>query len=67
MTKLSPTTKKRLQDVGVGIVYLFGSRASGVSHEKSDYDVGVVFTDYRKLVENTLELPATFLKTIFWI
>lgn len=42
---LSEESKRRLTDLGVGVLYLYGSRAQGTAHENSDYDVGVVFTD----------------------
>jgi len=37
--------KKTLSSLGVAALYLYGSRARGVAHERSDYDVGIVFTD----------------------
>lgn len=49
MTKLSEKAKKKLQKLGVGVVYLFGSRAQGAATALSDYDVGVVFADPKKL------------------
>ena len=42
---MSNEDKKRLQRLGVETVYLFGSRASGIAREDSDYDIGVVFRD----------------------
>lgn len=51
MKKYKFTTKDKegLAKLGVGILYLFGSRARGVAHEKSDYDVGIVFIDQKKI------------------
>lgn len=41
--KLSENTKTKLKELGVGIIYLFGSRAVGIALDKSDYDIGVIF------------------------
>ena len=38
--------KERLQQLGVSIVYLFGSRATGRKAPSSDTDIGVVFRDF---------------------
>jgi uncharacterized protein len=35
--------KEKLQELKVGIVYLFGSQAEGTAGELSDIDVGIVF------------------------
>lgn len=43
--KLSENTEIKLKELGVGVVYLFGSRAVGVALDKSDYDIGVVFVN----------------------
>jgi predicted nucleotidyltransferase len=37
--------KERLKELGVSIVYLFGSRATGRKTRSSDTDIGVVFRD----------------------
>lgn len=41
----SEQQKQALAALGVSVVYLFGSRAMGTAGERSDYDVGIVFTD----------------------
>ena len=38
--------KERLKGLGVSIVYLFGSRATGRKAQSSDTDIGVVFRDF---------------------
>lgn len=48
---LSEKTKEKLKDLGVGIVYLFGSRANKTALQNSDYDIGVVFLDYSKKID----------------
>lgn len=50
--KLSENTKIKLKELGVGIVYLFGSRATGVALDKSDYDIGVVFVNSKTVLNN---------------
>jgi len=45
---LSEKSKEKLSNLGVGIVYLFGSRALGTALEKSDYDIGVVFLETKR-------------------
>ncbi|MDP3697185.1 MAG: nucleotidyltransferase domain-containing protein [Candidatus Taylorbacteria bacterium] len=42
---LSNDSVSKLKNLGVKIVYLFGSRAAGTALENSDYDLGVVFSD----------------------
>lgn len=37
--------KKKLDEYGVGLVYLFGSAALEIGHPLSDIDIGVVFKD----------------------
>ncbi|OGG73193.1 hypothetical protein A3A38_04815 [Candidatus Kaiserbacteria bacterium RIFCSPLOWO2_01_FULL_53_17] len=46
--RLSEKSKQELTALGVGVLYLYGSRAQGTAYENSDYDVGVVFTDPKK-------------------
>lgn len=50
--KLLENTKIKLKESGVGIVYLFGSRAVGVALNKSDYDIGVVFINPKIVFSN---------------
>lgn len=42
---LYENTVLKLKDLGVKIVYLFGSRATGAALENSDYDIGIVFSN----------------------
>ncbi|MBN2105741.1 nucleotidyltransferase domain-containing protein [bacterium] len=44
--------KKRLKNLGVRIVYLFGSYAEGTDHTISDVDIGVVFRDIDQINNN---------------
>lgn len=44
-TLLTKDLKQKLSDLGVGVLYLYGSRAQGTARVDSDYDVGIVFTD----------------------
>ena len=37
--------EEKLKKLGVGLVYLFGSRAEGTAGPSSDFDVGLVFSD----------------------
>ena len=43
MEPLSQNTQKQLQELGVNLVYLFGSYAEGKEMPHSDVDIGVVF------------------------
>ncbi|MEK7509456.1 MAG: nucleotidyltransferase domain-containing protein [Patescibacteria group bacterium] len=40
--------RQQLTNLGVGVLYLYGSRAQGTAHAGSDYDIGVVFDDPQK-------------------
>ncbi len=51
---LSEKSKIKLKKLGVGIVYLFGSRAVGKALKYSDYDIGVVFAHFPKLTKISL-------------
>lgn len=42
---ISQKNQEKLKTLGVGVLYLFGSRARGIAEKKSDYDIGVVFED----------------------
>lgn len=46
----------RLQGLGVGLVYLFGSHAEGTSGPLSDIDLGIVFADPNISRGNTLSI-----------
>ncbi|MBI3393341.1 MAG: nucleotidyltransferase domain-containing protein [Nitrospirae bacterium] len=45
----------RLRNLGVGLVYLFGSQAQGTDTPLSDVDIGVVFTA-PEVLANSLDL-----------
>ena len=49
MTSLTSTTVTKLQQLGVALVYLYGSEALGRSNRLSDVDVGVVLHDPTRL------------------
>src|SRR3989338_337030 len=59
MLRLSNTTKNKLQKLGVGIVYLFGSQAQKTATRQSDIDIGIVFVDPKKSVRHRLKLYTT--------
>jgi predicted nucleotidyltransferase len=72
---LSSKAKKKLLNLPIGIVYLFGSQVQGKGNSQGDFDVGVVFADTRSLKNfDTLhanlyallaeEFPVTFAKDI---
>ena len=46
---LSNGSISKLKNIGVRIVYLFGSRATGTALENADYDMGVVFSYDKKV------------------
>ncbi len=54
--KLSAPAKAALIQAGVSTLYLFGSRAQGISHGKSDYDFGVLLKDPSRLSGGSQEL-----------
>ncbi len=47
--KISEKLALRLESLGVGVVYLFGSEALGTTHFDSDIDVGVVLKNPKVL------------------
>lgn len=49
---LSEKNKIKLKKLGVGIIYLFGSRAVNRALKYSDYDIGIVFVDFSKAIKN---------------
>lgn len=53
--RLSEKAVNFFREYGIGIVYLFGSRAEGSHKDDSDFDTGIVFTD-AKNPEDILEL-----------
>lgn len=45
----SNTEQQTFQNLGISAVVLFGSRAVGTAREKSDYDIGILFSDPKVL------------------
>ncbi|MBI2981216.1 MAG: nucleotidyltransferase domain-containing protein [Deltaproteobacteria bacterium] len=43
--ELSGAASQRLEDLGLATLYLFGSRAQGISRSLSDYDFGLLLKD----------------------
>lgn len=56
MKPFTPLIKKKLSDLGVGIVYLFGSHAEEIAGPLSDVDLGVVMTSPRHLAGSSNDL-----------
>lgn len=56
MKSISEQTKRQLVETGVSALYLFGSRAQGVSTEKSDFDFGILLSDPRALLTSQTAL-----------
>ncbi len=54
--KLSPSTKAKLKEVGVAVIYFFGSRASGENLDLSDIDIGIVVENPKLLHDNASNL-----------
>jgi len=54
--KLEPKILRQLKKLGVGIVYLFGSQTEGTATFKSDFDIGIVFTNPKKNFQNRIKL-----------
>jgi len=50
--ELSESTRKKLKEIGVAVVYFFGSRVSGDNLVFSDIDIGVVLEDIKLLEDN---------------
>ncbi len=51
MVKLSEDIEKKLKELNIGIVYLFGSTLLKLAREDSDVDIGIVFT-YTSVIED---------------
>ena len=56
--KFSGEAIKKLREIGVGVVYYFGSRVQGTALDHADYDIGVVFVN----TENVTIFPDIFSK-----
>jgi predicted nucleotidyltransferase len=48
--------KKKLKDLNIGILYLFGSYSEDTFNPMSDVDIGVVFKNPKTIKENTFKL-----------
>lgn len=66
------TLKKKLKQLGVASVYLFGSRAKGIQHPQSDFDIGVLLSNpallmkesTQNLYQDLYEILSDFYKTM---
>lgn len=47
---------RKLEELGIATLYLFGSRAQGLSSERSDYDFGVLLQDPSVLRDGSQEM-----------
>lgn len=56
MKSLTKKDKDRLSDLGVGVVYLFGSAAHGIQTASSDVDIGIVMSDPKMALGNTMPM-----------
>lgn len=54
--KLNKLNKKLLDSLGVSIVLMFGSRVIGLTHKRSDVDIGVVFSDKTEKMSKPVEV-----------
>ena len=54
--RLSKDSISKLKNLEVKIIYLFGSRATGTALENSDYDIGVVFSNDKKIFTDNSSL-----------
>lgn len=52
--KFSTKDKNKFKKLGISAIYLFGSASQGFSGKLSDIDIGVVFSNPKK-IKNTLE------------
>lgn len=53
--KFTEDQLKVFEEIGVKIVYVFGSQASGYSREMSDIDIGIVLEDFERYRNNSME------------
>jgi predicted nucleotidyltransferase len=53
---LSESTGKKLKEIGVAVVYFFGSRVTGDNLDFSDIDIGIVFEDIKLLEDNNKKI-----------
>jgi predicted nucleotidyltransferase len=54
--RLSASTKEKLKDAGVAVVYFFGSRATDHHLSFSDIDIGIVMDDTGKIHDTNVTL-----------
>lgn len=54
--ELSESTRNKLKEIGVAVVYFFGSRASGDNLVFSDIDIGIVLEDIKLLEDNNKKI-----------
>ncbi len=53
--KFSKKHKDIFQEIGISVLYLFGSYAQGNAHKLSDIDIGVVFSSPEKYKDKTMD------------
>lgn len=53
---LNENERKVLKKLGVAVVYLFGSRAQGISRKGSDYDFGILLSDPQVIKKGTQKI-----------
>lgn len=56
MIRFDNKMKTKLKKLGVGVIYLIGSRAMENARANSDFDFAVVMKDSKKLSKGTLDL-----------
>lgn len=54
--KLSKNTKDKLEDLGVSVVYFFGSTAEGTNLPLSDIDIGIVVKNPEEKFQDVTQL-----------
>lgn len=54
--RLSASTKEKLKDAGVAVVYFFGSRTSGHHLSLSDIDIGIVMENSNRFRDKNSKL-----------
>ncbi len=54
--KLTKTARNKLKKLGVGLVFLIGSQATGIARKTSDFDFGIVMNNPRTLKKGKSKL-----------
>ncbi|MFH1652980.1 MAG: nucleotidyltransferase domain-containing protein [Pseudomonadota bacterium] len=53
---ISKEKQQALEELGVGVLFLFGSRAQDIAKANSDYDIGLLMTDSDLIKKGNQEL-----------